>query len=188
VATSLFNHSRTMTSGGGLAGPVFATSRGGDPDPGRDLIEWATTRGVNLDGTVRQLVAEARIDNRVSGWLAERCVTAMRAGLMNPAAGSLAKHFGVEILQRRGEIDMELRGAEAISWPENGRGGQPAVAYLGSRTASVAGGTSEILRNTIGERLLGLPKEPTVDRDLPFSQVRHNPTSHSFRQRFERST
>jgi alkylation response protein AidB-like acyl-CoA dehydrogenase len=59
VATSLFNHSRTMTSGGGLAGPVFATSRGGDPDPGRDLIEWAKASGISQDGAVRQLVAEA---------------------------------------------------------------------------------------------------------------------------------
>jgi alkylation response protein AidB-like acyl-CoA dehydrogenase len=188
VATSLFNHSRTMTAGGGLTGPVFATSRGGDPDPGRDLIDWATTRGVHPDGAVRELVAEARIDNRVSGWLAERCVVAMRRGLMNPAAGSLAKHFGVEILQRRGEIDMELRGAEAVSFPENGPGGQAAVAYLASRTASVAGGTSEILRNTIGERLLGLSKEPAVDRDLPFSQVRHNPSSPSFPQKDQPQT
>jgi hypothetical protein len=107
---------------------------------------------------------------------------------MNPAAGSLAKHFGVAVLQRRGEIDMELRGAEAISWPEIGPGGDPAMAYLAGRTASVAGGTSEILRNTIGERLLGLPKEPAVDRDLPFSRIRHNPTSDSFRQKDETGT
>jgi alkylation response protein AidB-like acyl-CoA dehydrogenase len=174
VATSLFNHSRTMTSGGGLAGPAFATSRGGHPDPGRDLIEWAHGHGVAADPSVRDLIAEARIDNRVSGWLAQRCVAAMRVGAMNPATGSLAKHFGVVVAQRRGEIGMELRGIEAVSGPEGGPGQLEATAYLGSRTASVAGGTAEILRNTIGERLLGLPKEPAVDRDVPFSQSRHN--------------
>jgi alkylation response protein AidB-like acyl-CoA dehydrogenase len=174
VATSLFNHSRTMTAGGGVAGPVFATSRGGSPDPARDLIDWALTRRVNSEGAVRQLVAEARIDNRVAGWLAQRCVAAMRAGLMSPAGGSLAKHFGVEVMQRRGEIDMELEGIDAVCWPEGGPGQQVATGYLGSRTASVAGGTAEILRNTIGERILGLPKEPAVDRDLPFRQTRHN--------------
>lgn len=172
VATSLFNHSRTMTAGGGLAGPVFSTSRGGDPDPCRDLIDAALAAGTNFDPDVRQRVAEARIANLVSGWLSERCVAAMEAGVMNAAGGSLAKHFGVEILQRRGEIDMELGGLDAVTWREGG--GERAAAYLGSRTASVAGGTTEILKNTIGEHLLGLPKEPAVDRDLPFSQARRN--------------
>jgi hypothetical protein len=73
VATSLFNHSRTMTSGGGLAGPVFATSRGGDPDPGRDLIDWAKSSGVNLDGAC-------------ANWSPKRALTiGYRAGWRNVA-------------------------------------------------------------------------------------------------------
>ena len=77
--------------------------------------------------------------------------------------------------QRRAELALEIAGASGITWTSsNADGGRWSDLFLNSRQLTIAGGTVEMQRNNISEHTLGLPREPAVDRDVPFSEVAHN--------------
>ena len=79
------------------------------------------------------------------------------------------------MIQRRAEMALALAGAEGVTWGAGATaGGDWSYQLLNSRRVSIAGGTDEIQRNNVSERVLGLPREPAVDRDVPFNQVPHN--------------
>jgi hypothetical protein len=72
----------------------------------------------------------------------------------------------------RAALAMEVAGRTAIAWPVGDRDASAsAVGFLNGRIYSIAGGSNQIQRNIISERLLGLPREPSVDSDKPFREV-----------------
>ena len=79
--------------------------------------------------------------------------------------------FCVDLLGPQGLIDYdyEMRRADAIGL--EGPPGSARKMFLRSRANSIEGGTSEIMKNILGERVLGLPGEPRVDKDLPWKDV-----------------
>jgi alkylation response protein AidB-like acyl-CoA dehydrogenase len=111
----------------------------------------------------------------------QRAAAAARAGNPGPE-GSIAKLALAINNQRIYELCMNLLGADALHGfdytfrrpDEIGLEGEEGTArhmFLRSRANSIEGGTSEIMRNILGERILGLPGEPRVDKELPWSKV-----------------
>jgi alkylation response protein AidB-like acyl-CoA dehydrogenase len=104
-----------------------------------------------------------------------------RAGNPGPE-GSIAKLKFAEVNMAIYELCVDLLGADAMVGFDyemrraqqlglTGPAGSSRKMFLRSRANSIEGGTSEIQRNILGERVLGLPGEPRVDKDLPWSQV-----------------
>jgi alkylation response protein AidB-like acyl-CoA dehydrogenase len=138
-----------------------------------ELVALARRVGREQDPVVRQQIASVHIMNTVQTQLALRVAGHLRAGTGPAAAiaayGKLAAGTFDPI---RARIAMEIGRGAALVWePGDLEGKRAALNYLNSRIMSIAGGTNEMQRNAIGERVLGLPREPSFDTDKPFSEV-----------------
>jgi alkylation response protein AidB-like acyl-CoA dehydrogenase len=73
----------------------------------------------------------------------------------------------------RAHLGLEIGGSQALLWPQDGGEADTlaAINYLNGRMVSIAAGTNEVQRNGLGERVLGLPREPTFDSTKPFREV-----------------
>jgi alkylation response protein AidB-like acyl-CoA dehydrogenase len=140
------------------------------------LLELARERQVASDPLIRQELADVYIRQRSLGFLRQRSQAAVRAGRPPGPAGSVAKLATAVTSQRSGNLAMQLAGVGGQAWlPENGAGGRWSHLALTTRSRSIGGGTSEIQRNIIGERVLGLPREPDPSRSMAFRDLLVNP-------------
>jgi alkylation response protein AidB-like acyl-CoA dehydrogenase len=140
------------------------------------LCDLARTRGVDQDAGVREALIDVYVKERLLNWLGQRMRDGAASGKEPGPEGSLAKLLNAIVSKASSNAGMLIGGAGAQAWdPSTPAAGELAAAFLQSPMTAIAGGTSEIQRNTIGERVLGLPKEPQVDRDIPFREVLQNP-------------
>jgi alkylation response protein AidB-like acyl-CoA dehydrogenase len=94
---------------------------------------------------------------------------------MPPSAGSLLKLMTSTTAARISTIALDVAGtACVVPGPRLPAGERYVTQYLSRQATSIAGGSNEMQRNMISERLLGMPKEPSSDRDRPFREVRRN--------------
>lgn len=158
-----------LERGGGRETPAHRGPRRLAPD----LVALATRLGREKDANVRQLIARAHTNDYVMDQLAGRL-----AGLMGKDSGGNAGVAAYGKLAQgtfgalRARIGMEIGRGGALVWePGDTEGQTAALDYLNGRVMAIAGGTNEMQRNGIGERVLGLPREPSFDTGIPFREV-----------------
>jgi len=153
--------------GSALTGPALPRSLA------PDLVSLARRVNRDKDPLVRQLIARAHINDYAQQHLGTRIASRMRAAQgMDAGIAAYGKLAMGTLLPIRARIGMQIGGPEALLWePNDIKGMTSSLNYLNGRVMSIAGGTNEMQRNAIGERVLGLPREPSFDSNKPFSEV-----------------
>jgi alkylation response protein AidB-like acyl-CoA dehydrogenase len=137
-----------------------------------EIAELAEARGRGDDAVLRQELVGLRTMGRVAQWSAQRAREAARAGQSPGSAANVAKLMGSHIGRAAQHAAPRALGAEGmLAGPDAPADGQVTDMVLSVPSSAIAGGTDEIQRNIIGERGLGLPKDISVDREMPFRDV-----------------
>ena len=143
-----------------------------------DLVfERASEMGKMDDAVVRQAIAELMIKARTAEWTARRARAAQQQGRPQGPEGSLGKLAASHVARQASKVHTMISGSDSMLGGEDGPlAGLIAEILISVPATSIAGGTDEIQRNIIAERVLGMPKEPRMDTG-PFRDVRKNPRS-----------
>jgi alkylation response protein AidB-like acyl-CoA dehydrogenase len=143
------------------------------PMPGTAPLELAKEYGRDADPVVRQDVMRHTILTRISALNQQRTRAEAASGKSPGPASSITKLYRSNVTRLNRDLGPRLLGAGGMlagdAAPHHGAVVQ---ATLQSPSTSIAGGTDEVQHNIMGERVLGLPREPDVDRELPFRELK----------------
>ncbi len=170
ASRQLYHERRTMgdgsefTSGGGISEA---------DDVQIDLLGLVEKTGRGADPRIREMAGRALVHRAVDKQLSEYVYRAVLDGRLPPAAGSIIRVCMAEAHNVETDTAHEIAATAAVV------GDDPELLgigtrYLGRQIANIGGGTTEMARNVIGERVLNFPREPAADRGVPFNQVRRN--------------
>ena len=141
------------------------------------VIDRARAAGRNTEPVVRQEIARLLSLAWSAKWTAQRAAVARAQGRAPGPEGSLGKLSSSNIARSAARVHSLIAGASGmLVGTDAPLDGTISEILLSVPAVSIAGGTDEIQRNILGERILGLPKEPDPARLMPFRQIPHNAT------------
>ncbi len=168
VGTRWMFHERMLTNSPLVTVPVGATP-GGSGTPMEGLAREA---GRLSDPYVRDLVGEARMLEIVDRELRHRIGQGIAIGAMADQSAAIGRLFTGVTSARIRTVAFEIAGPTAAAWTaDDGELAFSGSDFLMRQVSAIGGGTTEMARNVISERVLGMPRERAVDRDVAFRDV-----------------
>jgi alkylation response protein AidB-like acyl-CoA dehydrogenase len=144
-------------------------------DDAATLVDLAKDKGLEGDLGVRRRIVDLHVAAAAQRFVSARLSNGIANGTLVHGYGGVLKLGDVSLVKQRAELGLSLAGDRGVTWTAGDvAAGSWAKQFLNSRRVSIAVGTDEIQRNNVSERVLGLPREPSVDRDIPFNQIPHN--------------
>ena len=161
--TTLMNERAAIGAGGGGGGGINIYGR---------VIEMVKAFGLNTDPIIRNDLANLVIHQRVAGYNNQRAMDKIKAGQLPGPEMSIAKLAGTLNTLRLGAFLSKVLGPRLIA--DSGEWGTYAWSQLilGAPGGRIAGGSDEVMRNIVGERVLGLPKDAGIDSKSPFRDLK----------------
>ena len=139
------------------------------------ILERAKETGTNTDPVLRQEIAKLMTMAKSAEWTARRAREAQAQGRVQGPEGSLGKLAASYIARAANKVHTAMTGTHSmLTGDESPMDGVIAEILISTPAISIAGGTDEIQKNIISERVLKLPKEPRTDTDRPFREVPKN--------------
>jgi alkylation response protein AidB-like acyl-CoA dehydrogenase len=171
VASRLLFHERNATAGVGFGYGLGGGQADGESTFRMDALGLARASGAIHDPAFASIIADEHIDLIVSQQMAARINTGLSNGKLQGQWASLCKLAQGIDSPLNAQLAMAVTGADGVIWSGDQGGGDPALNWLTVRGISIAGGSNEIQRNIVAERLMGLPREPGDDKNIPFNQL-----------------
>lgn len=177
VARATLSGERQMVSGSGSGGVDRIGGSGT-----RRLVRLARERekaglpGGWNDPHIREQLVRLWSEEQIRGWTNDRIRAGLRAGLPPGPESSIGKVHGSDLNQRIQKVAAEMLGSSGTAWdgePGTYSESMPAEVrgMLRSRANTIEGGTTEVNKNILAERVLGMPKEPDSWEGLPWTDV-----------------
>jgi len=135
------------------------------------LIQEAARRGKISHPVIRQKLMRLYALETAQSLVSMQTRAALQAGKAPGPGGSIGKLSGTLIMNFARDVSMEIVGADSVAW-DHDSGSIWSRSALTGLQGGIAGGTNEIQKNIIGDRVLGLPRDISVDKGVPFKDLR----------------